>query len=302
MSLTRLPRNITKKPSKTLLCKHFKGALVTAPLFYCADQNLLYYLGNTDGVMFMKKTLLLIPAFALSLASCGYSVVDAVKDIKEESKSELADGTLITTEPVTTQAFTKLAAIGPDTIVFVTGDSFKISASGDAETLKHLRYKIKDGQIIIGRDKSNWYGMNNRGATVTVTAPILSAISLAGSGDMTADKMTGDTVSVEVAGSGNLSVEQITGTALESSIAGSGDVDIGGKVTTAEYSVAGSGNINALKLSTTDAEVSIAGSGDVSLSATGTVNANTAGSGDINVKGGAKCESSSVGSGSINCS
>jgi hypothetical protein len=250
----------------------------------------------------MKKTLFLIPALALSLSACGYGVIDAVKDAKKMTKSDLADGMTISTTAAKTNAFTKVAGVGPDNIVFVTGDSFNISATGNADVLKHLRYKIKDGQIVIGRDGDDWYKMGDKGATITVTAPVLTALSLSGSGDMKADKMTGEKLVLDLAGSGNLAVADIQGALLEGSLAGSGDVDLAGKVTTANYSLAGSGDLTAAKLTATDAEVSIAGSGNVILNATGKVDASIAGSGDITVTGGAKCKSSTIGSGSVSCS
>jgi hypothetical protein len=250
----------------------------------------------------MNKSLFLVSLAALSLSACGYSVFDAAEDIKDSGGSEFKNGKPITSDAAITGAFTKLEALGPDNIVFTTGDSYQISATGDAETLKHLRYKVEDGTIMIGRDKNKWWGDSGKGVTITVTGPTLSKAALAGSGDFKADNMSGEKVVVEIAGSGNLSVVAITSKELESNIAGSGDVTLAGKVDRAEYSVAGSGSIDAIKLASTDADVSIAGSGDVSLTASGKVDASIAGSGNVTVAGGAKCSSSTMGSGSIKCS
>lgn len=250
----------------------------------------------------MKTPLFLLPLAALALSGCGYSVFDAAEDISESNDNGLADGTPVTATAKTTPEFTELQAYGPDNIVFVTGDSFQISATGDPEAMKNVLYKVKDGKIMIGRKDKKFWGKDSKGVTVTVTAPRLGEASVAGSGDFTADRMAGEKIVLESAGSGSLSVTDVTGKSLESNLAGSGDVMLGGKVESAEYSVAGSGNIDAAKLASTDAEVSIAGSGNVKLTATGKVDASIAGSGRINVSGGAKCSSSTVGSGSISCS
>ena len=250
----------------------------------------------------MKSPIFLLPLAALSLSACGYSVFDAAEDISSSDDNGLADGTAITGTAATVAAFTELEASGPDNIVFVTGDTFSVKATGDAEALKNLRYRVKDGSIRIGRVKERIFGSGRKGVTITVTAPRLSEASFAGSGNFTADVMTGDNVTVESAGSGNLSVASITAKTLESNLAGSGDVMFGGKVDRAEYSIAGSGNIDAVKMASTDAEVSIAGSGNVKLTATGKVDASIAGSGNIDVAGGAKCTSSTMGSGRISCS
>ena len=252
----------------------------------------------------MKTSLFLLPLAALSLSACGYSVFDAAEDMSSSSDDDngLADGSAITNTAATVVAFTELEASGPDDIVFVTGDTFSISATGDAEAIKNLRYKVKDGSIRIGRVKEKIFGNRRKGVTITVTAPLLSEASLAGSGSFTADNMTGEKVTLDSAGSGSLSVGAVTAKSLESNLAGSGDVLLGGKVDRAEYSIAGSGNIDAVKMASTDAEVSIAGSGNVKLTATGKVDASIAGSGSIDVAGGAKCTSSTMGSGKISCS
>jgi hypothetical protein len=227
---------------------------------------------------------------------------DAVKDIKATESTTFSDGKTVSNVASTTASFNSVKALGPDNIVFVTGDTFTIKAEGNAKAVATLRYKIDDNSIVIGRDKGNWFGEAGEGVTVTITAPALSAASLAGSGDFTADRMTGDDVAVKIAGSGSLNVGSIEAKKLETKIAGSGDAIVSGKVDSADFSVLGSGSIDAQNLTATDADVSIAGSGDVRLNATGKVKAKVAGSGDINVTGGAACDSKSVGSGNITCS
>lgn len=242
----------------------------------------------------MKTPLILLSFSALSLSACDI-------DVNAEDKRLTSDGKAITTLVATTGAFTKIEAVGPDNIVFVTGDKFSIKAEGDAGAVEKLLYAMDNGTIIIGREKGQWWGKDGKSVTITVTAPTLVAASLAGSGDFTADRMAGDAVLVELAGSGNADVADVTAKSFKGDVAGTGDVRLAGKVERAEFSVAGTGDIDASKLASVDAEVSIAGTGDVRLSATGTVDASIAGTGDINVTGGAKCKSSSFGSGKINC-
>jgi Putative auto-transporter adhesin, head GIN domain len=237
----------------------------------------------------------LIPLAALALSACNFSA-------KAEDKRLTSDGKAITASAATTGSFTKIEGIGPDNIVFVTGDSFSIRAEGDADEIAKLRYAMDNGTIIIGREKGEWWGKDVKGVTITVTAPTLVAASLAGSGAFTADKMTGDTVSLELAGSGSATIADVTSKRFESEIAGSGSVTVSGKVESAEYEIAGSGNVRAAKLASVNADVSIAGSGDVVLTATGAVKADIAGSGNVTVSGGAKCTSSVAGSGKLNCS
>lgn len=242
----------------------------------------------------MTKRFFLFPVAALALSGCNMSV--------NAEDRRLEDGKSIGATAATTGEFTKIEAVGPDNIVFVTGNSFSIKAEGDADMVKKLRYAMDNGTIIIGREKGKWWGTDSKSVTVTVTAPTLGKASLAGSGNFTADRMSGDEVSVELAGSGNAKVGAVAAKSFASEIAGSGDVSVAGKAERAEYSVAGSGNVDAAGLVATDAEVSIAGSGDVTLNASGKVDASIAGSGNVSVTGGAKCSSSSMGSGKVSCS
>lgn len=240
------------------------------------------------------KVFALVPLAALALSACSWSA-DA------EDKRLTSDGKAITSSAATTGAFTEIEGVGPDNIVFITGDSFSIKAEGDAEAISKLRYAMNNGTIIIGREKGRWWGKDSKSVTITVTAPALSAASLAGSGNFTADKMAGDKVALKLAGSGDVNVDQVTAKELKSSLAGSGDFKFSGTATSAEYKIAGSGSVDAASLSATDAKVSIAGSGSVTLSATGNVKADIAGSGNVKVTGGAKCTQSVMGSGKVNC-
>lgn len=248
----------------------------------------------------MKKTLLIAALATLSLSACGSAVADAI-DAVSEGKSDFDNGKTIGTSPATVESFTRLAAMGPDHVIFKTGDSFSIVAQGSADAVGKLRYIIKDGRLAIGREKDGWKMAKGDPATIIVTAPFISAIALAGSGNITADKVSGDDVKLTLAGSGDMKVAAISAKSLKGTLAGSGNFDMGGSATKANLSIAGSGTMNAAGLIVTDADVSIAGSGDAKLNATGTVKASIAGSGNVDVTGGAKCSSSSVGSGKIHC-
>ncbi len=240
----------------------------------------------------MRNIVILVPLMALA----GCNVMAAGGD------SEWRNAKAITASDSVIAAFQEMEVAGPDDVNFVTGEGFHIQATGDAETVKKLRYRIENGKLLIGRAESNWsWDSSDNGAKITVTAPSLSSLGLAGSGDISADQLQGDAVKVELAGSGNIIIKDVVAKSIKSEIAGSGNVELSGKVAIGDYEIAGSGDINAKNMAHTDAKVSIAGSGDVILTATGNVDAEIAGSGTVNVTGGAKCKSSTTGSGTLNC-
>jgi hypothetical protein len=235
----------------------------------------------------------LVVMSASMVSGCYY--VDA--DI---GSHELDKGLPIKTDWSTTGSFTAMRATGPDNIIFQTDDAFQIKATGDADVVKELRFIVKDGRILIGRKSGSSYGTKDA-ATITVTAPALSGISLAGSGNISADRLSGNEAKLSVAGSGNADVAILDAESLTAKIAGSGRLKLAGKVPVADYSIAGSGGLDAGGLESSAVKISIAGSGDAILRSTNSVAAKIAGSGNVKVSGGAKCTSKVAGSGSLDC-
>lgn len=246
----------------------------------------------------MKKLIFALPLIVL--AACEGSIANEVREMAS-SGGGMTDGEVISTSDQDPGEFTKLSSVGPDNIVFTQGDDFSIRAEGDDEILERLRYKLTDGNLKIGRMKEKGWSGKGDAATVFVSAPSLNALALAGSGDIKADKMSGDSAKVSIAGSGDVSVEKVKTDSLNGSIAGSGNLKLAGKAKAMKISIAGSGDISGKKLKVKTANIAIAGSGNVELSSDGTVNAKIMGSGDIQVHGDAKCTTKAMGSGTVKC-
>ena len=179
------------------------------------------------------------------------------------------------------EPFDRITLAGPDSLTFVTDGKHAVSATGDADALEQLQYKVRDGELRIRRKSSRWSLGDNGEALIAVNGPALRALSIAGSGSAKVDRMESDKVTLSIAGSGDADVGKVITKSLEGSIAGSGSLKLAGN---AESS-----------------EISIAGSGDVTMASDGSVDASLMGSGDVTIKGKAKCSSTAMGSGKINC-
>lgn len=245
----------------------------------------------------MKKILMVVPI--LALAACEGSIASAVAS---GSNSSFSDGIAITTSDSNPGDFTGVTLAGPDNVVFTTGSDYSIRAEGDADAIEELRYRIKDGQLKIGRDSNGigWTG-NSGSAVVYVSAPSLKNAKLAGSGDLKIDEMSDESASLSLAGSGNMDVANVKTASLKAKLAGSGDMAVAGSADSANVSIAGSGDVRARELKADSASIKIMGSGDASLSSDGTVDAKIMGSGDIRVHGEANCKSKTMGSGEVTC-
>lgn len=199
------------------------------------------------------------------------------------------------------EPFDRITLAGPDDLTFVTEGEHAVSATGDAEALKALQYKVRDGELRIRRKPSNWSFGDKGEATIAINAPVLRSLMIAGSGSAKVDRMEGDEVKLTIAGSGDADIARLTAQSLKGSIAGSGSMKLAGSADTSKISIAGSGSVLGERFASDTVDISIAGSGDVTMASNGSVDASLMGSGDVTIKGNAKCKSSTMGSGSISC-
>jgi hypothetical protein len=203
-------------------------------------------------------------------------------------------------------AFDRLAVAGPYDVTVSTGSAPSVRASGSERAIERMVVEVKGGTLRIHSKKRsgiNFGWSKSHPVKLTVTVPALAGAEIAGSGDISVDKVAGDSFDAGVAGSGNLRLGQINVKRLKAGIAGSGEINAGrGRAAAASYEIAGSGDIDGGAVVAETASVSIAGSGNVAAHATGTASVEIAGSGDVRVTGGAKCSVSKAGSGNVQCS
>jgi hypothetical protein len=203
--------------------------------------------------------------------------------------------------------FSQIEVAGPYDVEVRTGSNASVSARGSEKLLERTVVEVDGDKLLIHPERQKgWFhaGWSSRGkASFVVTVPELHAATIAGSGGIKVDRVTGNSFEGTIAGSGGLMLASTEVQSLKLAIEGSGGIQAGsGKAKNAEYEIAGSGGINADGVSAEQAKVSIAGSGSVKANATGTARVDIMGSGDVNVSGGAKCTISKAGSGSVNCS
>jgi len=201
--------------------------------------------------------------------------------------------------------FTELEAAGPFNVTVRTGANPSVQAKGNQKLLEKLVVEVDGDTLKIHPGKKHgWFGgwHSTRGrADIMVTVPQIQAASLAGSGGINIDKVTGDSFKGEIAGSGDLTLQSVDVQTLKVDIAGHGSVNGAGKARLASYDIAGSGDVNGDGIAVEDLRVGIAGSGNVKAYATRTADVDIMGSGNVQVTGGAKCTVSKMGSGNVNC-
>lgn len=246
--------------------------------------------------MFWKRALV-VSAGVIALGAC--SMADSAERLIEGESDSADSGEW--SSSWSGEPFDRITLAGPDNLTFVTEGKHAVSATGDAKALEALQFKVRNGELRIRRKSSNWSFSDKGEAMITVNAPALRALALAGSGSARIDQMEGDEIELSIAGSGNAEVAKLAAKKLDGAIAGSGSLRLAGSADSADISIAGSGSVMGERFTSPVVDISIAGSGDVTMASDGTVEASLMGSGDVTIKGSAKCKSSAMGSGSITC-
>jgi hypothetical protein len=205
------------------------------------------------------------------------------------------------TFPVT--AFDSVLLAGSPDAEISVGPAASVRAIGKADELDQLAITVQGSTLRIGLRKGNHGGRwNSASPRVLVTVPALVAARIAGSGNMTIDRLAGPRFAGSVAGSGDLAITASTAADIRLDISGSGDIAVAGRCTTATLAIDGSGDIAAAGLKCETVGASLVGSGDITASASRTASLGLKGSGDITITGGARCQIAKAGSGEAACS
>ena len=232
--------------------------------------------------MMNMKHLAIIFGAALLAASCtctfngnGFSLGDKIvrgNGVEAQKIIEVGD-------------FNAVSLAGSLDVIFTqTEGESSVVLHSDENLLDYYRIELDRNTLVVSTKPYTSISPKAE-SYISVCAPSLEAASVMGSGDIVIDNdiQVDGPLSLSVAGSGDISADRIVCKEFEAKVAGSGDIDAG--PVTAE-----------------DIKLSVAGSGDIDLELidAGNVNAKIAGSGDITLLGNARSISSKVtGSGDV---
>lgn len=253
---------------------------------------LLYYIYNTHKGDNRMRRFLIPASTAIVLAAAGCNAARSEEPGPSVNRSYEVG------------AFDQIEVAGPYQVSVTTGAAPSVRASGPDNAIDRMVVEVEGGKLKIHpRKKGMSFGWSKSHKVVLqVTVPSLRGAEIAGSGDITIDKVSVAHFDGGIAGSGALKLGQVQVDSLSLGIAGSGGAQLGqGRAGRVEYEIAGSGDIDGSDLAAEQAKVSIAGSGNVVAYATATADVDIAGSGDVRVTGGAKCNVSKAGSGNVTC-
>lgn len=242
-------------------------------------------------------------AFAVAMGmmgACGAALIldnadDGPRGVRNDSPMEE------TSYPLSD--FASVSIMGPQDVDILYGDSFAVTASGTADSLRQFEAVIEDGGLVIrprdGQSATIWDDVED--VTFTVTMPRITSVAVAGSGDVTVERVAVDSFAARIDGSGTLVIGQIDADNATFTVAGSGDLDASGRVQKVSVDIGGSGEFHAEGLTGTEATVAIAGSGEVDLTVLEQAAVSITGSGEVDIFGPGVCSVTRMGGGEVRC-
>ena len=232
----------------------------------------------------MKKLSILAAGILFMLSSCEKVV--GVGDLVTETR--------------TTGNFSGIETQISGEVFYVQGNEYKVELTAQQNILNVMETPIINNRLVI-RFKNDVRVRSHEQITVKVTAPSISNIVLAGSGNVSvSNPLAGNFLSFNLSGSGNMTLPAITSSHLEATISGSGNISFGaGTANTEEIKISGSGNIDAQNILSKSAITSTSGSGTIKLNASETLNVTISGSGSVFYSGNPFITTNITGSGSV---
>lgn len=197
-------------------------------------------------------------------------------------------------------SFQKLRVEGPFLVTLTTGPSPRGMLSGETEALRGVETRLSDGTLVVRRIAGD--GASSRGGpvTLTLTAPPLSAITVIGGAQVTADAMRGAALTLSITGAGEIRVDRAEGDQLNATLLGPAKLTIiGGRVTKARLLANGPVALAADGLEAGDLVVTLEGPGEIGARARYTATVTNGGLGHVTVEGTAKCRI--MGGGPVRC-
>ena len=196
--------------------------------------------------------------------------------------------------------FERIAATGPQDVEIEFGETFSVRADG---AVSRLQVVVENGELVIRpRDGTGWEWSDFASTKIHVTMPRLTRVSLTGSGDITIDRVKGDSFSALVDGfGGSILVDGLEVDQAEFTINGPGDIEAAGTARATRMTINGPGEIQAGELRSQTAAIKVNGPGDVELAVEQEADISVQGPGEVDIDGPARCSISTSGPGSVSC-
>lgn len=198
-------------------------------------------------------------------------------------------------------SFDRVVVTGPYAVTVKTGSAPSARVAGSVGAIDALSVDQTGETLAIRGNGSSDAASAHGPIAVTLTTPSLARVSLAGSGSVAVDRLSGDRPAASLAGSGTLRIGRVEGDHVGITMAGSGSLAIAGRAAVVGVMVQGTGSLDAGDLAAEDLAVTATGSGSVRAAASRTATVNADGAVVVDIAGRPACTVRTAGSASVSC-
>jgi len=254
--------------------------------------------------LYIPITVLLV---ALFISACGMQMVVGSGKVASESRE------------VSNFSSIRLEGIGD--VIITQADTTSLRIEAEDNLIPYFETSVQGDTLVIGI-KDQYFGYNLRPTKPVkfyVSTPNISAVTLAGSGNITtgdvkttgfkasllgsgnitADSLAATSVDINLAGSGNVNLGTVTADTISSTIAGSGNITLAGEVFNQSARIVGSGDYRASGMQSKNANINVTGSGNSRITVSDSLNVTILGSGDVTYAGKPSVNTTIAGSGHV---
>ena len=171
-------------------------------------------------------------------------------------------------------AFHAIDVVGTLAVTARIGPAASVEVTGDPDLVKQVTTMVKNGTLVIDTPRDFGRGRRNAKIEVTVTAPALK--------------------SVAIAGTGTLDVSGLDAKAFVASILGTGALRLDGRADTLHVAIGGSGQVKAKDIVARSVEVDVDGTGQAVVHAKEAFAADVSGTAVVHVHGKPKSVKKSI--------
>lgn len=177
-------------------------------------------------------------------------------------------------------------------VVLHHGETCALEIEGDPDVVPKVHAEVR-GDTLILEVGENWLErltsglllVANRPLRYHVTLPRLSALSVAGSGEVDGGDWSGPQLRLRVSGQAELRLDGLAYDVVDAVVSGRGELRLAGQGDRAQLSISGSADIVAPELALRHAEVKIAGQGNVEVRVSDRLDVRIAGFGAVRYHG-----------------
>lgn len=223
---------------------------------------------------------------AILLSACSIGVLTGSGNVVNETRE--------------VSKFDAVAFSGSGDVIIDQNGTEGLKIEAEDNLIPHIRTEVRGHTLHIFFDPMGMVMVHpTKPMKFFISMKDVTSLDLSGSGTITSDKITTDSLSMDISGSGDMTIDSLTTDRMDIDISGSGKCLLKGDADTLSLNISGSGNCNSSSLNSKDVRIDVSGSGKAQVKADNHLDINISGSGDVVYTGNPQISQKVSGSGRV---